>query len=102
MAWSESFGEFGPVRSPLSGHAFDEIALLPSGSVGLTGLRVENLFFARPWKLGVDYQGGARHEYKTALNMFHGARFSADAPGGERPHRGNPHRAVGGGDQQRP
>lgn len=72
VAWSESFGEFGPGSLPYYlATAFDEIALLPSGSVGLTGLRVENLFFAEALeKLGVDYQGGARHEYKTALNMF--------------------------------
>lgn len=64
VAWSESFGEFGPGSLPYYlATAFDEIALLPSGSVGLTGLRVENLFFAEALeKLGVDYQGGARHE----------------------------------------
>ncbi|PSK97467.1 signal peptide peptidase A [Murinocardiopsis flavida] len=72
VAWSESFGEFGPgtVHYYLA-CAFSEIALLPSGSVGLTGINVGNLFFRDVVdRLGVEYEGGARHEYKTAANTF--------------------------------
>ncbi|KUP95282.1 signal peptide peptidase SppA [Thermobifida cellulosilytica] len=72
VAWSESFGEFGPGSVPYYlATAFDEIVLLPSGSVGLTGVTAENTFFGEAVeKLGIDYQVGARHEYKTAVNVF--------------------------------
>ncbi|MEY9213630.1 signal peptide peptidase SppA [Thermobifida halotolerans] len=72
VAWSESFGEFGPGSIPYYlATAFDEIALLPSGTVGLTGVSAENKFFGEAVeKLGVEYQTGARHEYKTAVNVF--------------------------------
>lgn len=72
VAWSESFGEFGPgtVHYYLA-CAFSEIALLPSGAVGLTGINVSNWFFRDVVdKLGVEYEGSARHEYKTAANAF--------------------------------
>ncbi|GAA3988440.1 signal peptide peptidase SppA [Thermobifida alba] len=72
VAWSESFGEFGPGSLPYYlATAFEEIVLLPSGSVGLTGVSAENTFFGEAVeKLGVEYQAGARHEYKTAVNVF--------------------------------
>ncbi|TDQ53596.1 signal peptide peptidase SppA [Actinorugispora endophytica] len=72
VAWSESFGEFGPGSIPYYlATAFEEIVLLPSGAVGLTGLSAENKFFRDAVdKLGVEYEIGARHEYKTAVNVF--------------------------------
>ncbi|RNL84862.1 signal peptide peptidase SppA [Halostreptopolyspora alba] len=72
VAWSESFGEVGPGTVPYYlATAFDEIALLPSGMLGLTGVSV-NATFLRDTveKLGVEYEVGARHEYKTAVNTF--------------------------------
>ncbi|MFC7327768.1 signal peptide peptidase SppA [Marinactinospora rubrisoli] len=72
VAWSESFGEFGPGTVPyyLAG-AFEEIVLQPSGTVGLTGISVTNRFFRDAVdKLGVEYEVGARHEYKTAVNTM--------------------------------
>ncbi|GLU46687.1 signal peptide peptidase SppA [Nocardiopsis ansamitocini] len=72
VAWSESFGEFGPGSVPYYlATAFEEVALLPSGTVGLTGLSVTSKFFRDAIeKLGVEYEIGARHEYKTAVNTF--------------------------------
>lgn len=70
IAWSESFGEVGPGTVPYYlATAFDEIVLLPSGMLGLTGVSV-NATFLRDTveKLGVEYEVGARHEYKTAVN----------------------------------
>ncbi|RCV49781.1 signal peptide peptidase SppA [Marinitenerispora sediminis] len=71
VAWSESFGEFGPGTVPYYlAAAFEEIVLQPSGSVGLTGLSVTNRFFRDAVdKLGIEYEVGARYEYKTAVNM---------------------------------
>ncbi|WP_046468109.1 signal peptide peptidase SppA [Allosalinactinospora lopnorensis] len=72
VAWSESFGEFGPGTVPYYlATAFDEIVLLPSGTLGLTGVSVNTTFFRDAVeKLGVEYEVGARHEYKTAVNRF--------------------------------
>ncbi len=72
LAWSESFGELGPGTVPYYlATAFDEIALLPTGTLGLTGVSVNTTFFRDTVdKLGVQYEVGARHEYKTAVNKF--------------------------------
>ncbi|MFC3995140.1 S49 family peptidase [Nocardiopsis sediminis] len=72
VAWSESFGDFGPGTVPYYlATAFEEIALLPTGLVGLTGLGMHTTFFRSAIdKLGVEYQAGARHEYKNAVNVF--------------------------------
>src|ERR1700749_118533 len=67
-AWSESFGEFGQGNSPYYlATAFDKIYLQPSGSLGLTGVVVEQGFL-RPAldKIGVNFEAGARRQYKTA------------------------------------
>lgn len=72
IAWGESFGDFGPGTVPYYlAAAFEEIALVPSGGVGLTGISVSNTFFADAVdKLGVEYETGARYEYKTAINKL--------------------------------
>lgn len=70
LAFSESFGEFGPGTRPYYlATAFDEIWVQPLGSVGLIGLRAEIPFFrgTLDW-LGIQPSFGRREEYKTALN----------------------------------
>jgi protease-4 len=72
LAFSESFGEFGPGTRPYYiATAFDEIWVQPLGSVGLIGLRAEIPFFrgTLDW-LGIKPSFGRREEYKTALNIF--------------------------------
>ncbi|GAA1769755.1 signal peptide peptidase SppA [Streptomonospora arabica] len=72
VAWAESFGEFGPGTVPYYlACSFAEIAVVPTGSVGLTGLSVGTTFFGgAAERLGVRFEGGARHEYKNAPNQF--------------------------------
>ncbi|HEY9524064.1 MAG TPA: S49 family peptidase, partial [Thermopolyspora sp.] len=72
IAFSETFGEFGAGTVPYYlASAFEEIYLQPSGDVGLTGISLEQRFVKDALgKLGVEYQLGQRHEYKTAANMF--------------------------------
>ncbi|MEO3808464.1 signal peptide peptidase SppA [Sphaerisporangium sp. B11E5] len=72
VAFAETFGEFGQGTVPYYlASAFGEIYLQPSGDVGLTGVSLEQRFVKNALtKLGVDYQVGQRHEYKTAANMF--------------------------------
>jgi protease-4 len=71
VAFSDSFGEFGPgTRSYYLASAFDEIWLQPLGGVNLTGLRSESPFFRGTLdKLGVEPRLDHRSEYKTAMNM---------------------------------
>ncbi|WP_026124664.1 signal peptide peptidase SppA [Nocardiopsis baichengensis] len=72
IAWSESIGDFGPgtVGYYLAA-AFSEIALAPTGTVGLTGLTLNALFLrGAADKAGVRPETAARHEYKTAVNTF--------------------------------
>lgn len=78
LAWSDSFGEFGPGTVPYYlACAFSEIAMLPTGTVGLTGISVSTTFLKGAVdKLGVEYQAGARHEYKNALNTFTESGFT--------------------------
>ncbi|MBB5997480.1 S49 family peptidase [Streptomonospora salina] len=72
VAWAESFGEFGPgTVSYYLACAFAEIAVVPTGAVGLTGLSVGTTFFGgAAERLGVRFEGGARHEYKNAPDQF--------------------------------
>lgn len=72
VAWSESIGDFGPgtVGYYLAA-AFGEIAVAPTGTVGLTGLALNALFLRGAFdKAGVRPETAARHEYKTAVNTF--------------------------------
>ncbi|WP_405141291.1 signal peptide peptidase SppA [Sphaerisporangium sp. NBC_01403] len=72
VAYAETFGEFGAGTVPYYlASAFEKIYLQPSGDVGLTGISMEQRFVKNALaKIGVDYQIGQRHEYKTAANMF--------------------------------
>jgi len=70
VAWSETFGEFTHGNVPYYlATAFDRIYLQPSGSVGLTGVAVEQLFLHDALaKIGVGFQSAKRHEYKSAAD----------------------------------
>jgi protease-4 len=72
VAFAETFGEFGSGTVPYYlASAFEKVYLQPSGDVGLTGISLEQRFVKNALsKIGVDYQIGQRHEYKTAANMF--------------------------------
>jgi protease-4 len=72
IAFSESFGEFGPGNGGYYlATAFDQIFLQPSGDVGLTGLIIESPFIKGTLaKLGMPFHGDHRYEYKSALNTL--------------------------------
>jgi protease IV len=72
VAWSETFGELTVATVPYYlAAAFDEIWLQPSGELGLVGVSASSLFLAEALdKVGVRAQFGARHEYKSAANIF--------------------------------
>jgi protease IV len=70
VAWSETFGEFlhGNVPYYLA-TAFDRIYLQPSGTLGLTGVAVEQLFLHDALaKVGITFQSAKRYEYKSAAD----------------------------------
>src|SRR4051812_7137497 len=72
LAFTESFGEFGPGTRPYYlATAFDEIWVQPLGSIGLAGLRAEVPFFrgSLDW-LGIKPVFAHREEYKTAANSL--------------------------------
>lgn len=72
VAYSDTFGEFGPGNSSYYlATAFEEICLQPSGAVGLTGLMMESRFLKGTLdKLGLVPRMDHRHEYKNAMNIF--------------------------------
>ncbi len=72
VAWAETYGEFGPGNGAYYlATAFDQIYLLPSGDVGLTGLMYETPFLRGTLeKLGVTPRMDHRKEYKNAMNTF--------------------------------
>jgi protease IV len=72
VAWSETFGELTVATVPYYVAAgFDEIWLQPSGELGLVGVSAGSLFLADALdRMGVRRQFGARHEYKSAANIF--------------------------------
>ena len=78
VAWSESFGEFvhGNVPYYLAS-GFDRIYLQPSGTLGLTGVAVEQVFLHDALeKLGIDFQAAKRYEYKSAPEQFTESGFT--------------------------
>jgi protease IV len=81
VAWAESFGEFSPGNVPYYlATAFDSIYLQPSGDLGLTGIAVERIFLRDALdRLGVDFQVGKRHEYKSAAEQVTERGFSPAA-----------------------
>ncbi len=72
IAYSETFGEFGPGNSSYYlATAFDRVILQPSGDVGLNGLVAESVFLRGALdKLGVRPEFDHRYEYKNAMNTF--------------------------------
>jgi protease-4 len=81
VAWSESFGEFihGNVPYYLA-TAFDRIYLQPSGSLGLTGVTIEQLFLHDALaKAGIAFQSAKRHEYKSAADNLTERAFTPAA-----------------------
>jgi protease IV len=78
VAYSETFGEFGPGNGAYYlATAFDHIYLQPSGDVGLTGILMESPFVKGTLsKLGVSFHGDHRYEYKNALNFYTETKFT--------------------------
>jgi protease-4 len=78
VAYSETFGEFGPGNSAYYlATAFDHIYLQPSGDVGLTGIIMETPFIKGTLsKLGVTFHGDHRYEYKNALNFYTQTKYT--------------------------
>ena len=72
VAYAETFGEFGPGNGAYYlATAFDEIYLLPSGDIGLTGIVYESMFLRGTLeRLGVEPRMDHRKEYKNAMNTF--------------------------------
>jgi protease IV len=81
VAWAETFGDFSPGNVPYYlATAFDRIYLQPSGDLGLTGISVQNWFYRGALdKLGVEFQVGARGEYKSAAERLTETGFSGPA-----------------------
>jgi len=81
VAWAETFGEF--VRGNLPYYlatGFDRIYLQPSGTLGLTGIAVEQVFLHDALaKLGIDFQSAKRHEYKSAADQLTETGFTGPA-----------------------
>jgi protease-4 len=81
VAWAETFGEFSAGNVPYYlATAFETIYLQPSGDLGLTGLAVERVFLRGALdRLGVSFEVGARHEYKSAAEQLTEHGFSGPA-----------------------
>jgi len=78
IAFSETFGEFGPGNGAYYlATAFDQIYLQPSGDIGLTGFILESPFIKGTLeKLGTKFHGDHRYEYKNALNTFTESKYT--------------------------
>ncbi len=78
VAYSETFGEFGPGNGAYYlATAFDHIYLQPSGDVGLTGIIFESSFIKGTLaKLGMSFHGDHRYEYKAALNHYTESKYT--------------------------
>src|SRR6266704_2325783 len=72
IAFTDTFGEFGPGTRPYYlATAFDEIWLQPLGSLGLVGLHSESTFFRGTLdRLGIVPSFAHREEYKSAMNSL--------------------------------
>src|ERR1700749_5152062 len=81
VAWSESFGDFLHGNLPYYlATGFDRIYLQPSGTLGLTGVAVEQGFLHGALeKLGVDFQSARRYEYKSAADKLTESGFTGPA-----------------------
>ena len=78
VAYSETFGEFGPGNGAYYlATAFDHIYLQPSGDVGLTGIIMESPFIKGTLsRLGMSFHGDHRYEYKAALNYYTESKYT--------------------------
>ena len=78
VAWSETFGEFGPGgTSYYVASAFDQVWMQPSGDIGLTGVILEGEFMRGTLdKLNVVPRMDHRYEYKAAMNQFTERKFT--------------------------
>src|ERR1700733_14808756 len=81
VAWAESFGDFVHGNLPYYlATGFDRIYLQPSGTLGLTGVAVEQVFLHGALeKAGVDFQSAKRYEYKSAADQLTETGFSPPA-----------------------
>lgn len=81
IAFSETLGELGPgTQGYYLATAFDEIWLQPSGAVGLTGLRSEQMFLRGAFdELDIEPQGDRRAQYKSAYDRYVERHMSAPA-----------------------
>lgn len=72
VAWAETYGEGGRGTVPYYlATAFDKVYLQPTGEVGLTGVALEEPFFAGALeKAGIEPRFAKRYEYKTMANTF--------------------------------
>ena len=81
VAWAESFGDF--VRGNLPYYlatGFDRIYLQPSGTLGLTGVAVEQVFLHDALeKLGIGFESAKRYEYKSAPDQLTESGFTGPA-----------------------
>jgi len=81
VAWAETFGEFTHGNVPYYlATAFDRIYLQPSGTLGLTGITVEQLFLHDALaKIGVTFESAKRYEYKSAADNLTERGFTPPA-----------------------
>ncbi len=72
VAWAETYGEGGRGTVPYYlATVFDKVYLQPTGEVGLTGIALEEPFFAGALeKAGIQPRFAKRYEYKTMANTF--------------------------------
>jgi len=81
IAWAETFGDFvrGNVPYYLA-TGFDRVYLQPSGTLGLTGVAVEQVFLHGALeKLGIGFESAKRHEYKSAPEQLTESGFTGPA-----------------------
>src|SRR5580693_7333710 len=81
VAWAESFGDFVRGNVPyFLATGFDRIYLQPSGTLGLTGVAVEQVFLHGALeKLGIDIESAKRYEYKSAPDQLTESGFTGPA-----------------------
>src|ERR1700722_798060 len=81
VAWAESFGAFVRGNLPYSlATGFDRIYLQPSGTLGLTGVAVEQVFLHDALeKLGIGFESAKRYEYKSAPDQLTESGFTGPA-----------------------
>src|SRR5271165_4946918 len=81
VAWAETFGDFARGNLPYYlATGFDRIYLQPSGTLGLTGVAVEQVFLHDALeKVGIDFQSAKRYEYKSAADQLTETGFTGPA-----------------------